>query len=115
MNWLDLCRGRPCIACGRQESVIPAHSNQQAHGKGKGIKAGDWSVLPLCRTCHYRLDHDLEREAARAFWAQHWALHHMALCQAELIAPVGHKERERKVTRLAKTLPRNKPDWKPAA
>lgn len=115
MTWLDLCRGRPCIACGRHESVVPAHSNQQAHGKGKGIKAGPWTVIPLCQTCHYRLDHDLSREAAREFWATHWALHHMALCQAELVAPVGHVERERKVTRLAKSLPRVKPDWKPAA
>jgi hypothetical protein len=110
--WMALCSGRACIACGRNdETVVAAHSNQQAHGKGKGIKAESWTCLPLCRACHYAFDHDMERNKVGEFWARHWAFHMVALCSAGLVIPLGHKERERRPVRLAKSLPRVKPDW----
>lgn len=107
MNWLDLCRDRACIACGKNDgTVVPAHSNQQAHGKGMAQKAGDWTVIPLCRACHEYMDVFAEREEERQFWLRNWVAHHMSLCQAEMIAPVGEKTRERVFRSIPKILPR---------
>jgi len=39
------------------ETTVSAHSNLQAHGKGKAIKAHDCFVCWACRDCHEWLDH----------------------------------------------------------
>lgn len=105
MNWLDLCRNRPCIACGADDgTIVPAHSNQQAHGKGKGIKSGDWTVIPCCASCHFQFDHVMPRDKAREFWAVNWAAHMAALCQAELVTPAGMRVVERRPRPLTKIL-----------
>lgn len=52
--YLDLCRARPCIACGADDgTIVPAHRNR---GKGMAIKASDAWVIPLCHTHHALYD-----------------------------------------------------------
>jgi hypothetical protein len=36
--------------------VVPAHSNQGIHGKGKRIKAFDRFTVPACHACHAEID-----------------------------------------------------------
>ena len=45
----------PCVKCGHSDSQA-AHSNSAKHGKGRGIKASDAFVIPLCATCHAAFD-----------------------------------------------------------
>jgi hypothetical protein len=58
----DACAGEPCylrvlaICLGRHESVVDCHSNELAHGKGRGLKARDEFTVPGCGPCHYWLD-----------------------------------------------------------
>lgn len=49
---LDLARDQACVNCGNYHGVVAAHSNQQAHGKGMGIKAHDAMCAFLCAACH---------------------------------------------------------------
>jgi len=54
---LEACRALPCQNCGAEDgTVVAAHSNESAHGKGRGIKASDEFVAALCFTCHANLD-----------------------------------------------------------
>ena len=48
-------RKLPCVRCGNSNSQA-AHSNSAKHGKGRGIKASDAFVIPLCATCHAAFD-----------------------------------------------------------
>ena len=48
-------RKLPCVRCGNPHSQA-AHSNSAKHGKGRGIKASDAFVIPLCATCHAAFD-----------------------------------------------------------
>ena len=49
--------GQECQNCGNNDgSTVAAHSNQQEHGKGRGIKAHDLYVAYLCQHCHSWLD-----------------------------------------------------------
>ena len=48
-------RKLPCVRCGNPNSQA-AHSNSAKHGKGRGIKASDAFVMPLCATCHAAFD-----------------------------------------------------------
>lgn len=58
----NLAQNRPCqlLAPGVTDhpegTSVWAHSNQQAHGKGKGIKAHDCYGVIACRACHAWLD-----------------------------------------------------------
>ena len=45
----------PCVKCGQSPSQA-AHSNSAKHGKGRGIKASDAFVIPLCAICHAAFD-----------------------------------------------------------
>lgn len=57
-----LCHGQQCylrfpgICRNNPDTVVPAHSNQLKHGKGKGLKANDLMTVPACFWCHYELD-----------------------------------------------------------
>jgi len=57
-----LCRGRSCylaipgLCRNDVATVVPAHSNQAQHGKGRGIKAHDVYTVPACFLCHAELD-----------------------------------------------------------
>ena len=48
-------RKLPCVRCGNPNSQA-AHSNSAKHGKGRGIKASDAFVVPLCFKCHAAFD-----------------------------------------------------------
>ncbi len=52
---LAAIRKLPCIRCGNPHSQA-AHSNSAKHGKGRGIKADDVFVIPLCQSCHAAFD-----------------------------------------------------------
>ena len=46
-----------CVSCGADDSTIVwAHSNEQRHGKGMGIKAHDLFGAYLCHKCHTAYD-----------------------------------------------------------
>jgi len=72
----ELCRGQPCYlripgVCRNQvDTVVPAHSNQSRHGKGRGIKAHDEFTVPACFHCHAELDQGAQftREEKFALW-----------------------------------------------
>lgn len=50
---LAAANGAPCMNCGAQDgTVVAAHSNSSAHGKGMGQKAHDIFVAYLCVRCH---------------------------------------------------------------
>jgi hypothetical protein len=57
-----MARGRLCAlvvegVCNYDTSTtVAAHSNQQRHGKGMGIKASDAYVVYACAACHSWLD-----------------------------------------------------------
>lgn len=52
---LAAIRKLPCVRCGNPNSQA-AHSNSSKHGKGRGIKASDAFVIPLCAICHAAFD-----------------------------------------------------------
>ena len=52
---LAAIRKLPCIRCGNPNSQA-AHSNSSRDGKGRGIKASDAFVIPLCQSCHAAFD-----------------------------------------------------------
>ena len=68
---LVACRQLPCQLCEIEDgTVIAAHSNQLADGKGRGIKASDYRVAALCFSCHMALDqgNKLSKDQRREFW-----------------------------------------------
>lgn len=72
----ELCRGQPCylaipgVCCRDPATVVPAHSNQARHGKGRGIKAFDAFTIPACWACHAEIDSGkrFTREEKFALW-----------------------------------------------
>lgn len=60
----------PNVCNGNSDTVVAAHSNQAAHGKGKGRKAHDWASAWACAACHMWQDIGVstraEKEAAFA-------------------------------------------------
>ena len=65
-------RKLPCVRCGNPNSQA-AHSNSAKHGKGRGIKASDAFVIPLCFKCHaafdrFELGNRAESEAMFEMW-----------------------------------------------
>ena len=67
-------RKLPCVRCGNPNSQA-AHSNSAKHGKGRGIKASDDFVIPLCAICHaafdrFELGNRAESEAMFEQWLE---------------------------------------------
>ncbi len=58
-----------------RDTVVPAHSNEAAHGKGLGLKARDEFTVPACWRCHYELDqgHRFTHEQKCVFWRAAYA------------------------------------------
>lgn len=62
--YTDACRGEKCflsvpgVCLGEagKPTVVPAHSNQLAHGKGMGLKSLNKFSVPACLACHSWLD-----------------------------------------------------------
>lgn len=75
-RFLDACRGQTCylripdVCLGGTETTVPAHSNQQRHGKGMGLKAADRYTIPACHACHMEIDQGnrFTREEKFALW-----------------------------------------------
>jgi hypothetical protein len=54
---LDAARNNQCLGCGVDDgTVVAAHYNGSAAGKGMGIKGSDAVVAFLCYRCH--MDYD---------------------------------------------------------
>ncbi len=54
---LDLAADAPCMHCGGERgTVVAAHANSQAKGKGAGEKAHDCFIAFLGHRCHAWLD-----------------------------------------------------------
>lgn len=76
IDYLGLCRGQPCylmlpsVLFHPDDTVVPAHSNQQKHGKGMGLKARDDYTVPACYACHAELDQGkaMTKEEKFAAW-----------------------------------------------
>ena len=69
---LAAIRKLPCVRCGNPNSQA-AHSNSSRDGKGRGIKASDAFVIPLCAICHaafdqYKLGNREQSEAMFEKW-----------------------------------------------
>lgn len=70
---LAVARHFPCAHCSTSDgTVVAAHSNQLRDGKGKGIKAADYRIAPLCHRCHHELDQGskLSKEERREMWEE---------------------------------------------
>ena len=71
---LNAIKALPCQHCGAGAPSDPAHSNQAAHGKGKGIKASDIYAAALCRHDHHEIDQGsrLTQDERVALWTAAW-------------------------------------------
>jgi hypothetical protein len=77
----ELCRGQPCylqvpgVHAHPVDTVVPCHSNQARHGKGKGIKAHDKYTVPGCMHCHAEIDQGnrFTREEKFSIWDNAYA------------------------------------------
>jgi len=76
---LALARDMPCMArlwcCNHNpETVVMAHSNASADGKGLGLKAHDFMVAATCNACHAAIDGRMpwrdDKLTAREAWEQ---------------------------------------------
>ena len=68
---LEALRGLPCQLCGIEDgTIVAAHSNQQIHGKGMGVKAHDCYVAALCFKCHSQIDQGTlyDKQTRREMW-----------------------------------------------
>lgn len=73
---LEACREIPCQHCGIADgTVVAAHSNSLAHGKGRSIKASDQFVASLCRECHHEIDQG--RTLTKAERVDMWTAAHL--------------------------------------
>lgn len=69
---LALAKESPrCFVCMKTNdgTVLPAHSNRSAHGKGLGNRASDLFWAAACRACHHEIDQGMGPQADReAMW-----------------------------------------------
>jgi putative nuclease YbcO-like protein len=68
----DAAKNYPCAHCNRQDgTIVAAHCNELALGRGYAHKTPDYLVAYLCDDCHSAVDgrsHGLSREEKRAMW-----------------------------------------------
>lgn len=69
---LDMARDYPCAHCNAQDgTVVAAHCNELALGRGHSHKTPDYLVAYLCHRCHDHVDGragGLTREEKHAMW-----------------------------------------------
>ncbi len=69
---LQAARNYPCANCNRQDgTIVAAHCNELALGRGYAHKTPDYMVAYLCHECHDAVDgrrFSLSREAKHAMW-----------------------------------------------
>lgn len=73
---LEKVRSLPCCVCGIGPRSQAAHSNFSEHGKGRSIKADDKYTIPLCVTCHGKLDQynmGMNRDESLEWFMKRWA------------------------------------------
>src|SRR5690606_13024025 len=80
----------PCVRCG-VHGCQAAHSNLLRHGKGRGLKASDAAIFPLCPDCHVWFDQGKEltkqdREALTMEWIADTHIKLMELGYLEIAA-----------------------------
>lgn len=109
---LDLARDLPCTlrlpGC-TNRNCVPAHSNWQSEGKGRGIKAEDCFFAAACPECHYLIDDEkrMGRAARRDAWVKGFLETVRLLWERGLVAVVGEsKKQETKFAPLPKIVPR---------
>jgi hypothetical protein len=82
-KYLAACRGEPCYLripgicrlLDPDETCVPAHSNEQGHGKGMGLTARHFYTVPGCAACHAWLDQGkAAREVKFAAWRGAFAI-----------------------------------------
>lgn len=117
---LDLARRIPCtlrVTGCTSEPTGPCHSNQQRHGKGKGIKAHDVFHVAGCDNCHRWLDSsnapmhvkvDAFERALEETWLLYWTRGYV-MVTPKRGASVAKKEAPAKADVLPRILPRTKP------
>lgn len=67
----------PCQNCFIDNGTVSgAHSNQEKHGKGAGVKASDQFCASLCSVCHFEIDNgkELTKEQRFELWDKAHAL-----------------------------------------
>lgn len=71
---LNAIKTLDCQHCGARGPSDPAHSNQAAHGKGKGVKASDVFAAALCRADHDAIDQGsrLTHDERVTLWTNAW-------------------------------------------
>lgn len=73
---LDAARDRPCVLCGNDDgTVVAAHSNSLAHGRGFAHKSPSYYVAYVCHRCHDEIDGragGLTKEEKRDKWLSAW-------------------------------------------
>jgi hypothetical protein len=71
---LNAIKTLDCQHCGARGPSDPAHSNQGAHGKGKGVKASDVYAAALCRADHNAIDQGsmLTHDERVTLWTNAW-------------------------------------------
>lgn len=101
---LDMARGRPCllrvpgVCCRNDETTVACHSNQLAHGKGRGLKAHDFMTVWGCVTCHAWLD---QGSASRAEKVDAFELAHAAQLEAWDVLVKSGRRKEAETARKA--------------
>lgn len=65
-KYLDWVRTLPCCNCAAPEGSEAHHIKGVGHMSGVGMKASDFTAMPLCRDCH-RTTHT-EPEQALMQW-----------------------------------------------
>lgn len=110
---LDLARGQPCqmrvpgICCGDPATVVSAHSNQERHGHGRGLKAHDCFTADACAACHAWLDSGTaSREAKAAAFQLGFERTLLARFQSGAITVAGSRARADQPIPIPKILPR---------
>ena len=80
---LAAIRKLPCVRCGNPNSQA-AHSNSSRDGKGRGIKASDTFVIPLCFKCHAAFDRfELGNRAESEVMFEKWLIKTNRMMQME--------------------------------
>lgn len=72
-----------CVSCAADDgTIVWAHSNEQAHGKGMGIKAHDLFGAYLCHRCHSNYDSgNSSKEQKRMWFREMWERSMIVACE----------------------------------